>query len=245
MHESIAIAAGLVLLSFSVAALAGFGATVIAVTLGAHFLPIDWWVPRVVSLNIFLMAYLVIRHRGHADFGLLLKRILPLMGTGMLAGLAVAQFLSGPTLEAALGIFVVLMSARELLSALKVLPRPTRPIPGPVGSGLIAIAGMIHGIYASGGPLLVYAVSRSGLTKSKFRSTLAVVWLTLNSTLLGAFILQGRFTSQAAQQMLPILPVVVVATALGEWGHKRIDEARFKVVVYSILLFAGGALLAR
>lgn len=243
MDPQFVIAGLLILLSFSTAALAGFGATVIALTLGAHVYPIAWWVPRLLSLNVVLMAYLVARHRGHADRALLFRRILPLMGLGMLIGYPLASRLTGPALELALGAFVALMSARELLSVLKVLKAPSRPLPGPVGAGLMLVAGVIHGIYASGGPLLVYALSRLGLEKASFRSTLAVVWLILNSVLFTVFIINGQFDLDTAKDTARLLPVVAVATALGEWGHSRVDEARFRTIIYVLLLVAGTALL--
>jgi len=245
VNASYAIAAGLVLVSFSTGALAGFGSVIIALTLGAHTQPIEWWVVRLVPLNLFLNGYLVLRHGAHADRRLVLTRVLPLMGLGAAGGYAVAGLLSGPTLKVAFGVFVVVLAAKELLVAAKILPTPTRPLPGPLGGALMTLAGVIHGIYASGGPLLVYTLSRAGLMKASFRSTLAVIWLALNVALTAAFLISGRLDEAALVDVLSLLPVVVLATALGEWGHHKIDEARFRVVVFTLLLVAGGALVLR
>jgi hypothetical protein len=41
-------------------------------------------------------------------------------------------------------------------------------------------AGLVHGMYTTGGPLLVYALGREGLSKHVFRSTVTAVWLVFN-----------------------------------------------------------------
>lgn len=240
-----ALAAALVLLSFSTGALAGFGSVIIALTLGAHVQPIAWWLPRLVALNLFLNGYLVLRHGAHADRRLILTRVLPLMGAGAAVGFGVATALSGPTLKTVFGVFVVLLAAKELLTALGALRTPTRPLPGPLGALLMVLAGIVHGIYASGGPLLVYTLSRAGLMKARFRSTLAVIWLVLNLALVVAFAVDGRYDAATLLDVLWLLPVVGLATALGEWGHHRIDEGRFRVVVFTLLLAAGSALVLK
>lgn len=245
MEGSFIVVAGFVLVSFSFAAMAGFGSVVIALTLGAHAFPIEWWLPRLLPLNLCLNGYLVLRHGAHADRDLILRRVLPLLVVFGGVGFGISGVLTGDALEAAFGVFVVILAIKELLVAGRLLPTPTRPLPGPVSTFLMAVAGVMHGIYASGGPLVVYILSRSGLMKASFRSTLALIWLALNVALIAAFVLAGRIDGTTLFDSLTLLPVVALATALGEWGHHRIDEARFRIFVYALLLVAGGALVIK
>jgi len=103
-------------------------------------------------------------------------------------------------------------------------------------------AGITHGLFASGGPLLVYALAGTTLDKTRFRATLICVWFLLNSVLTFAFFLDGR--------LLPALPALAwlvwllpVGILLGEQLHRRVDEVRFRMLVYGLLLVTGMLLL--
>ena len=100
-------------------------------------------------------------------------------------------------------------------------------------------AGIVHGIYASGGPLLIYAVSRLNLTKSVFRSTLGAVWFILSVILTASYVMTGKMSAHSLKLILLLLPVILIGILLGEWLHHRINEYRFKIFVFAVLLFAG------
>lgn len=232
-----------VLVAFAAEALSGFGSLVIALTLGAELYPLDELKPVLVPLSLTLTTYVVVRHRAKIDRALLLRRILPFMGAGVALGLLLLGRLdartTAPLLKSAFGGLVVLFAARELLALARghaAAPSAARPTPW------IVAAGVVHGIFASGGPLLVYGIGRAGLDKAAFRSTLATVWLTLNAALTATYALSGRLGAATLPRIALLIPVVPVAIALGEWAHRRVDERRFRGVVFSLLLVAGGAL---
>jgi hypothetical protein len=106
-------------------------------------------------------------------------------------------------------------------------------------------AGVIQGIYASGGPMLVYAIGREGLTKKVFRSTLSMVWIVLNVFLLARFLLAGDYDREAALDILLLVPTVPLGILLGEWVHHRIDERRFRMAVLALLVAAAISLIVR
>lgn len=86
-------------------------------------------------------------------------------------------------------------------------------------------------------------MSRFGLDKASFRSTLCVVWLTLNAALTVAYASSGRIDGEALRRMAVLAPVMVLAIVAGEWGHARVDERRFRVFIYAVLLFSGAVLV--
>jgi len=231
-------------LGFTTEAATGFGSLIISLTLGALILPLPLIVPLLVPLNVVLTARILLRHHHHADRKLLLRRILPLMGIGMAGGLAIAAFAATDLLQSVFGLFVVAVSLRELHGLRGPAPAPHRPMAPAVATAAMLAAGVIHGIFASGGPLLVYAMGRLGLAKARFRSTLAVVWLTLNATLTVFFIATGRLDASRLPFFAALLPVVALAIVCGEWAHDRLDERRFRRVVFGLLLVAGIVLLA-
>lgn len=236
----------IVLVAYTTEALAGFGSMVIALTLGAQLYPIETLVPVLVPLDVMLNAYIVSRHHGFVAWGFFFKRIAPLMAVGLGVGIAVASTIEGGTLRIAFGVMVVVLSLAEIVRQLRPYRRGPAAVMGPVTSAVcVGGAGVIHGIYATGGPLLVYAVGRSALSKSAFRSTLATVWLTFNSVLIATFVVEGHIGTAEIRKTGTFVPILIVGILLGEWGHRRIDERRFRLVVFSLLLIAGITILVR
>jgi uncharacterized membrane protein YfcA len=100
-------------------------------------------------------------------------------------------------------------------------------------------AGVVHGLFSSGGPLLVWALGRSPIEKSAFRATLSAVWVVMASTLTLAYAWNGRVGRSSLAASAALLPVLAVSLAAGEWLHRRLDGERFRALVYSLLLVAG------
>ena len=225
--------------AFTTGAATGFGTVLIAVTLSALIYPIPTVLPLLVPSSLLLTLYLVGRHHEHVDWRLLGRRVLPLMGAGLLAGYAIFVRLSPRGLELLLGAFVILVAGSELWRQSARARASRGPMPPLPFTLVTLLAGVVHGMAATGGPLLVYALGRSGLSKARFRATLAVVWLTLNLTLAGVYVASGRLTLGTLPFLLALVPVIALAIALGEWLHVRMDEGAFRKVVLVLLLATG------
>ena len=228
--------------SYTTQAVTGFGAAVISVTLGALIFPIDTLVAIVVPLNVVLTAFLVVRTHEHVDWKLFSRRIMPLMGAGLGTGILAAGYLKGQSLVVLLGVLVVLISLRELYFLFRAPSRERRTTALRTMPWIFA-AGIVHGIYACGGPLLVYAVGKLNVGKAVFRSTLSVVWLTLNSLLTLHFIHGGRLNLETAQTALWLLPAIPLGVWLGDKLHHRVSEREFRIATFGLLTLAGGALV--
>jgi hypothetical protein len=234
-----ALLAAIVLVAFGVEATTGFGATVIAVALGLQLYPLQTLLPVLVPLGLVLSATLVWRNRAHVDRRLLALGILPPMGVGLVAGLVIFARASSAALERAFGLLVVAIAARELWRLRHAAAAAARPLPPAWERVVLLLAGVVHGIFSSGGPLLVYAVGRSGLPKARFRATLSGVWLVLGAALTAAYAGQGRVDGGSLLASAALVPVLGAALAAGDWAHHRLDEARFRRAVFALLLVAG------
>lgn len=229
-----------VFLAYGIEAVTGFGSIVIALSLGALLLPINAMLPVLVPLNICMTGYLVSRHRRHIHWPTLLRLILPLMAAGTLAGYGLRPWLGEQLLRMLFGLLVVWFAGRELWRSMNGL-RVRRH--GPVWTGSwMFLAGITHGLYASGGPLLVYALTGVSLDKAQFRATLLTVWLSLNGLLTLVFALDGSLWPSLPRVAM-FLPVLVAGVLLGEWLHHRVDEDRFRQVVFAVLLVTGVVLI--
>lgn len=230
-----------ILLAYTLEAITGFGSIVIALSLGALVLPIEQVLPVLVPLNICMTGYLVRRHWPMVDRRLLLGTILPAMVCGTALGYLLLPYLDAQALKAAFGALVLWFAARELWRMRHAHALPVRPTW--VTRGLTFAAGISHGLFASGGPLLVYALAGTSLDKTRLRATLLTVWLTLNALLTLAFLVDGRLWP-VLPQVAAYAPLLLVGVWLGERLHRRFDERHFRIAIYLLLLVTGLLLLA-
>jgi uncharacterized protein len=238
MDGNLILLALIVLISYTTQAMSGFGSTILALTLGIHLYPVKVLLPVLVPLDMLVNLYLVARHYRHLNRPLLFRSILPAMGIGVLAGIFAFQFIQGVMLKKIFGMLVVLLSLRELYRLIrKSLNQKALSRLG--STTYMALAGLIHGIYASGGPLLIYAVGRLDMPKAVFRSTLAAVWFIFSVILTASYFFAGTVSDESLAAIAMLLPVIVIGLVLGEWMHHRIAEYPFKVFVFVVLLVAG------
>lgn len=235
--------AAIVALAFSVEATVGFGATLIAVALGVHLFPLGTLLPVFVPLGLVVSSWLALRGRSFVDRRLLLARILPWMVAGLAIGQLIFESAPHEILRRVFGGFVVALAALELFRLARGIEGEPAVAPRAATPALFG-AGVIHGMFSTGGPLLVWALGRSLVEKRSFRATLACVFLVLASLLTLSFAWNGRLGAHTLPATAALLPVLAVALGAGEWAHHRLDERRFRVLVYGLLLAAGLSSLA-
>ncbi len=233
-----------VVLAYAVQTTIGLGGMVVCVTVGAHLFALHRVLALAVPLSIVQTAYISIRHRDGIQARLLLGRILPLMVAGALVGLWIGGDIDQPWLRTGFAVLVLALALRELWTRTRPASPPTALSPA-VGHGVMFGAGIVHGLYATGGPLLVYAVGRLGLGKHAFRSTLSAVWLAMNVFLCIGYASTGRLDKQTLTDVALLVPAVPIGIVIGEVLHRRVDERRFQIAVFAVLALAALALLAR
>ncbi|HOX28483.1 MAG TPA: sulfite exporter TauE/SafE family protein [bacterium] len=225
----------------------GFGGTIITVTLAVHFFKIDYILAVIIPTSLLLSAYIVVRHYDAIDIRELLFGILPPAAVGLGAGMAVFNLVKGPGVKIAYGVFVIGFSVVELFKVLRA--RGVEGSAAPAGIGRVKgvlwllAGGVIQGIYASGGPMVVYYTSRKISDKRVFRSTLSALWLALNFALIVNYAFTGRFTVKTLVESAALIPSLVIGIILGEFLHARIPDRAFRILVFALLIIAGGSLL--
>lgn len=224
-----------VLIAFTLEAMTGFGSVVIAVSLASLVLPLDQVVPAVVPLNVVMSSVILAREYRHIQWRLLLGRILPLMALGTVSGYLLLPLVEPTLLKKLFGLLLIGFSSRELWQLHR---QRWRPLPSAAAPVVMLGAGVTHGLFASGGPLLMIALTGSALSKAALRATLISVWWTLNLCLTVAFWLDGRLTPQLPTVALLLL-CLPVAVMLGNHWHGKVDEQRFKKVIYAVLAVVG------
>lgn len=233
-----------VTLAFVIEATAGFGATVVTVTLASHFLPIEQVLAALLPVNLLLSALLSWRNRGAIDVAILRRHVLPWMLPAMGVGMVLFALRAQIWIKAVFALFVVLLAAIELGRLLGQAAPPRALSPARRIAALCG-AGLIHGLFACGGPLLVYVIGRELPDKGRFRATLSSIWLGLGAILLLRYAAVGTLSGHSALRSMLLLPPLWIGLVLGERIHHRLNPTRFRIAVFSLMFGAGASLLWR
>lgn len=233
---------GIMFGAFFVGTVLGFGTTIITVTFAAQLMPIEQILPIIAPLNVSLSIYLAVRHRKAIRWPHLLKRILPAVGLGVPVGLLLFNLRNAQWLRLGFGVFVTAIAAAQLRNALTSPSGEGSPLsPGPA-LGMLSLGGLVHGLFNTGGPLIVYVLGRELDDKSEFRSTIAALFVVLTTALVIDYVAIGLVTLETAKiTAIAILPVLG-GLWLGEIAHNRLDTRTFKRALW-VLLFVGGIIL--
>lgn len=231
---------GFIFVAFTLEVITGFGSTVIALALGALLVPIESLLPVLVPLSLFMSATIAWRYRELIDWSLLLRTVLPGMFLGTLVGYGLIPLLNGALMKGLLGLIIIWFAASELWRDRQ--HTTDRPKPVWVVRTLIFLAGMSHGLFASGGPLLVYSVAGLQLGKLRFRATLSTVWLALNSVLSCIYLMDGQLLP-ALPRVASYFPLLLAGLWVGEKLHHRVDESQFRKLIFVLLLVTGSLLI--
>lgn len=166
-----------------------------------------------------------------------LIKIIAFMLIGMLIGMQLLGILPERIIMFIYGIVVLAVAINGLFNKKEFQLSKT------VGIIVLVLAGIIHGMYLSGGSLLViYAVSMFN-NKDEFRATLASVWIALNGYLITRDVIIGNFTTYNLTLILILLIPLVIAITLGYKIQKVIEQKHFIRLTYVLLLISGTMLI--
>lgn len=242
MPVSISVIAALllvVLLASTAQQAIGFGATVIVVALSALLVPLQVVLPAFVPVNTALSAFTALRRASQVQLRVLAFEFFPALIPGLVLGLLTFRYSAHSGLKLAFGILVSILASVELFRLRSPGAEPSAPLRPLIRVLMVLGGGYIHGVFGSGGPLLVYVLRRRLPDKGELRATLALLWCLLNLPLLANYLslgLLGRDSLPLSLLLaLPFLPAVV----LGDLLHRRLAPRRFQIGVCILLLTAG------
>ena len=222
-------------ISYAIEAISGFGGIVIALALGASFYTIPEILNIALPLNLFLSFILMIRNHRLIDKALLLKLIFPFMFIGTFLGFILSSYIKSDFLKIYFGIFLLILSGLKIIGIYFFKTESRLPLY--LARPLIILSGIIHGIYGSGGPLLVYSISSSGLDKGRFRASLSCLWFVINFFLCTGYIVSGSLNASNAVYLFHMLPTVFIGLFIGNYLHKKINQESFTKMIYFMLSF--------
>ncbi len=245
-----------VLVAFVVESAAGFGGTVVSVSLGSQLMPVDDVLLRFLPANLLLSLVMVIRTWRHVDARTLFVKIAPFMGLGMIVGTIAAKVASPEIVKVLFAAFVLALAIIELRKPqastradtpgqVEDSAPPAKPLSLAVSALALVAAGILHGMFACGGPLAVWVAGRDLPDKSRFRATLSALWLVLNGVLVVGYLVERKITVASGRDSAMLVVPLVVGMIVGERVHRSLSPARFRRAVFVLLGVAALVLLAR
>lgn len=238
----------------------GFAGTILAMPFSIHLVGYPVAKPVLNFLGIVAGVYVVVG--GYRNINLKeLKRVSLYMALGIIGGIILKHFLTGydHILYMILGLFVIFIGGRGLISMIKYAVESRGRI-GTKGRReehdeylekgmtkgdrtLLMTAGIVHGMFVSGGPLIITYLSQHTRSKEEFRRTVSAVWIILNTIIFVSDLMAGYYTMDTIRIQLISLPFLFGGMLLGGVLYKHMSQLLFTVLTYILLCLAGLSLL--
>jgi uncharacterized membrane protein YfcA len=227
-----------ILAAYTVFGATGFGSSIIAVPLIAHALPLTFAVPLVTTLDCLGTSIATARQWRRAHFREL-RRLLPTMLVGILAGTTILVHLPRAPALLALGIFAIAYGVYTLIG-----PPPKAAIGAGWAWPIGFVGGVFSALFGTGGPIyIVYLASRIH-DKSELRATssaLIGISVAIRATVFAA---SGLLTAHGLlATALLLVPVVLAGYVAGNRLHHALSRGGVMRLI-ALLLVGNGTLLA-
>lgn len=172
------------------------------------------------------------------------KNIVLFMMLGLFVGLYSYDKIPKDIISIAFSVFVIFVAIRGFYILIK-SPENQKTISDFTCNIILILAGVVHGLIVSGGPLLVVYATEKIKDKKSFRATLSAVWLILNTVILVQNIVLGKVTSmQITYTAIAIVPLAF-GIIVGGILHNKLKQRTFMYISYILLLISGISLMLK
>jgi uncharacterized membrane protein YfcA len=229
-----------IVIAYTVFGLSGFGSTVIAVPILAHFLPVSYLVPLMALLDMTSATIMGTQGREHVAKEEL-KRILPFMFVGFVVGATVLVGVPDKYLRVALGAFAMGVGLYSIANP-TVAKKFSTWWSIPVG----VVGGAIATVFGAGGP--IYATYLGGRLDDKtvIRSTMSALIAISAFSRAIVYAVSGLILHAAIFAGFVVLsPFVWAGLKLGNRIHVSLTQQQMRRAIGGLLVLTGGSLLAR
>lgn len=224
----------IVLITNAIQAITGFAGTLLAMPPAILLIGVDNAKVILNFIAFLTCLFIVLGNRKKVKWRILAK-ILVLMAVGMAAGIWIFRQVHLDILLYLYGGLIMVTAVRKLRNS------GGKELVSVVQAVILLAAGVIHGMFVSGGALLVVYAADVLKDKEEFRATVAAVWVVLNAVLLCSQAMEHMFTPELTGFAVIACIPALAGVAVGNRLHQRIGKKAFLRVTY-ILLFISGVL---
>lgn len=218
-----------------VQALAGFGGTLIAMPLGIMIMGMGVTKPVMTFVAWITGVIVVVQEYKHINARELMKMV-GVMLAGVLGGIWLTGRLQLNFLLILYGIVVAGIGIKRLFFKQKKEPSPL------VQNAALAVAGIMQGLFVSGGSFLaVYSVAKIK-EKQEFRATVNAVWAIINTIMIITYFINGSVTKDVLTASGTAIIPTLITVWLGGVLTKRVKQETFLKIIYVVLIISGAVL---
>lgn len=222
--------------AYTVQAITGFAGNIFAMPVGTTLLGLHSTVAILNAMGFFACGLLTVLNLKSVNWRELGK-IIGVMVVFMFVGIWLDTLMPLHVLLKIYGVVVIAIGLKNLIAPQqKFMPEWALWI-------ILALAGLIQGMFVSGGALLVIYAVQKLRDRQQFRIMLSATWTILNLIYAGIAFQQGNFTGDVLQIIVLCIPLAVLATFLGNKLQKKISQEKFLKLTYVMLLCIGVILL--
>ncbi|MEG2656822.1 MAG: sulfite exporter TauE/SafE family protein [Clostridium sp.] len=226
----------IVLLTNIIQGITGFAGTVLAMPFSIMLLGIEIAKPVLNILTIVACLIIVLKSYKHIIWKEFLK-ITFIMLMGVFIGEYIYNIFPVDTLLTIYAVFIIVIALKGMFI------KKEHDLNETILIGIILGAGVIHGMFISGGPLLIiYAVKRIK-DKESFRATLSPVWIVLNTYILIRQSIGGIITYDILGIVLITIPALIIGVIIGNRLAEKMSQETFLKLSYVLLLISGVSLI--
>lgn len=221
----------------------GFAGTILAMPPSLMLVGYDVAKPVLNVLGIFAGLYVFFSFRKNVNWKEL-KKIVILMFFGIIFGIFIKSNFTGKEsiLYKILGIFVIFVAITGYLKLYKPKEEKNSVLKSYI---LLITSGIVHGMFVSGGPLLIGYLSKSIKDKVTFRATISTVWIILNTIILFDDIKNGLWNFQLLKIQIVSIPFLFLGMFIGTLLYKKMSQLLFMKITYVLLFISGISLLVK
>lgn len=250
----------IILLSNIIQGITGFAGTILAMPPSLMLVGYNTAKPVLNVLGLLSGFYVFAGHRKSVCWSEL-KKIVAVMAAGILGGICLKGFFEGQEqqLYRMLGAFVLLLSGQGLVKLRREAKRPTDKKGEEAGSTggaqdtktspplyfLLVLAGIVHGIFVSGGPILIGYMTKRLKDKVSFRATISTVWVVLNTIVLLDDIRMGLWNPDLIRTLVMSIPFLLAGMFMGGRLYAKMSQRLFMMITYVLLFISGISLLGK
>lgn len=237
-----------ILLANIIQGITGFAGTILAMPFSIMLVGYDVAKPVLNVLGLLSGIYVFVGNKKHVNWKEF-RKIIVIMIVGIFAGMGIKYLLGGKEniLYMALGVFVIVLAVQGLYKMLLAKKKETEDAKkDSKGSVFLLIgAGIAHGIFVSGGPLLIGYLTKKIKDKQSFRATISTVWIVLNTIIMVSDIQGGLWTIELAKTQLITVPFLLMGMMIGGKLYKIMSQRFFMKLTYILLFISGATLLLK
>lgn len=226
----------ILLVSYFIRGIAGYGSGLLAIPLLALFLPLELVVPYVGFLDFLASLGHGLHYRRSVHWKEITV-ILPVAVAGMSFALYLFTNMDRESLKVWLGGFIILYAIYSILPAPQLKGPRLWVIP------FATTGGIVDTLFGTGGPFYVIYLRMRQLDKTAFVATIAMAFMINTGIRLLGYLFVGLYSLKILLMILASLPVVFIGMRLGMRTHNRLSAQQFSQVIATLLVLAGLALL--